>query len=441
LSKLIKGIDMKIRTLLLCIVLFTWLTAAQTAAARDLIVALSPYYAPDDARRHSVALLKQLTELNQGSRVTLIDGYNLSIISEFTIPDNPAYNNPKARLGVNREAVAALKRFADRSIMPGSAGYPSVPGAVRLPQLLRYVANNFNHSKLDIIILGSPFYDDPREAAFSMANGRFPSDGHLFASQGKTPFGAAGQSSLLKNAVIHIGYGSDRIMQGERHGYFVKRFWTLYVEALGGKLGGFVADVPTLFRGVKGKAAPPAHDFKPVRSDKLEMIILRPVEDRQSIFERPVSETALPQAQVVRAERVQIGISWVCVQCDLDVYARPLPDAPVLYFGRTVTAHGRYWKDYRNSPQPTNGFETIGFDVPLDLRTLVIAVNFYEGEALQGVSGEIRVSVDEHTYAAPFHIAATRGNRGQDIPALFETGKGTGDHSVLIDPLTIVTAK
>lgn len=433
---------MKENMLLLCITLFVWLAVAQAASAKNLIVAVSPYYPPDDARRHSVALLKQLTELNQGSRVTLIDGYNLSIIGEFTIPDNPAYNNPKARLGVNREAVAALKRFADRAVAPGEKGHPSVPGVVRLPQLLRYVANNFNHSgRLDVIVLGSPFYDDPREPAFTMADGRFPSDGHLFASQGKTPFGAAGQSGLLKNAVIHIGYGSDRIMQGERHGYFVKRFWALYVEALGGKLGGFVADVPTLFRGVKGNAVPPAHDFKPVRSGKLEMIILSPVENRQSIFERPVSKTALPQAQVVRAERVQIGISWQCASCDLDVYARPMPDAPVLYFGQTVTAHGRYWKDYRNSPQPTNGFETIGFDVPLDLRTLVIAVNFYEGEAPQGVSGEIRVSVNEHTYAVPFHITATRGNRGQDIPVLFETGKGASDHSALIDPLTIVMAK
>ena len=358
----------------------------------------------------------------------------------LTSRTNPAYNNPKARLGVNRETVTALKRFADKSITPGGEGHPSVPGAVRLPQFLRYVADNFNHSgKTDVIVLGSPFYDDPREPAFSMVNGRFPSDGHLFASQGKTPFGTAGQGRLLKNVRVHIGYGSDNIMQGERHGYFVRRFWTLYVEALGGRLGGFVGDVPTLFRRVTGNAALPTHDFKPVRSNKLEMIMLRPVADRQSIFERPVSETVLSQAQVVRADNVQIGMSWACGQCDLDIYARPMPGAPVLYFGRTITEYGSYWKDYRNSPQPTNGYETIGFDIPLDLRTLTIVVNFFEGEAApQGVSGEIRISVDDHTYAAPFHIIATRGNRGKDIPAIFETGKATGDHSVIIDPLSIL---
>ncbi len=434
------------KILLFCAVLFVWLTVTSLAFARDLVVAVSPYYAPDEARKHSIQLLQQLTQLGQGDRVTLIDGYHLSIIGEFNIPGNPAYNNAKARLGLNRKAVAALKRFADKSVASGSEGRPSVPGAVRLPQLLRYVANNFNHgSRLDVIVLGSPFYDDPKEPAFSMAGGRFPSDGHLFASQGKTPFGAAGQSGLLKNIVVHIGYGSDSIMQGDRHAYFVKRFWTLYVETLGGRLGGFIADVPTLFRTVSNNtntaATPPAHDFKPTRSDKLEMILLRPVENKQSIFERPVSKTVLSQAQVVRAENVQIGISWSCALCDLDIYARPMPDAEIVYFGRTVTAHGRYWKDYRHSPQPTNGYETIGFDVPLDLRTLVIVINFFEGEAPQGVSGEIRISVDDDTYAAPFHISATHGNRGQGVAQVLETSKASGNHSVIVDPLRIVRTR
>lgn len=432
------------KTLLFCVVLVAWITVTPAAFARNLVVAISPYYPPDEAKRHAVQLLQQLTQLNQGDRVTLLDGYHLSILGEFNIPDNPAYRNPKARLGLNRVAVAALRRFADKSVVPGGKGHPSVPGAVRLPQLLRYIANHFTpETRLEVIVLGSPFYDDPKDPAFSMAGGRFPSDGHLFASQGKTPFGAANHSGLLKNIHMHIGYGSDRIMQGDRHRYFVQRFWTLYIEMLGGQLNSFVGDVPTLFRAVSNhtKTASPVHDFRPVRSDKLEMILLRPQEKRQSIFERPVSETALSPGQVRRAEQVQIGISWQCALCDLDIYARPLPGAEVIYFGRTATMHGHYWKDYRNSPQPTNGFETISFDVPLDLRTLMIAVNFYEGEAPQGVSGEIRLSVGEQTYAASFHIAATRGNRGQDMAQVFETGKASGNHSVIVDPLRIVKAK
>lgn len=423
-------------------VLFMALVAVPAAIARDLVVAISPYYSQDDAKRHFLQLLQQLTQLEQGSRVTLVDGFHLSIIGEFNIPDNIAYSNPKARLGLNRNAVAALKRFADKSVAPGSEGHPSVAGAVRLPQLLRYAAEHFSHTKqLDVVVLGSPFFDDPKEPAFSMAGGRFPSDGHLFVTPGKSPFGTEGQGQLLKNVHVHIGYGSDNIMQGDRHRYFVQRFWTLYVERLGGKLSSFVADVPTLFRGLAQKNSPPAHDFKPVRSDKLEMILLRPQENKQSIFERPVSKVALPQAQLRRAENVQVGISWQCALCDLDLYARAMPGAPVLYFGNIATKHGYYWKDYRNSPQPTNDFETISFDIPLDLRTLLIAINFYEGEAPKGVSGEIRIAVDDQTYAAPFHIPATRGNGGHDMARVLENDKTSGQHSVIVDALRIVKAR
>lgn len=430
-------------TLPLFVLLFMALMAVPAAFARDLVVAVSPYYSLDEAKKHSLQLLQQLTQLEQGSRITLIDGNHLSIIGVFNIPDNPAYSNPKARLGLNRDAVAALKRFADKSVASGSEGHPSVAGAVRLPQLLRYAAEHFSHTKqLDVVVLGSPFFDDPKEPAFSMAGGRFPSDGHLFFTPGKSPFGTEGQGQLLKNVHVHIGYGSDGIMQGDRHRhrYFVQRFWTLYIERLGGKLSSFVADVPTLFRGLAQKNSPPAHDFKPVRSDKLEMILLRPQENKQSIFERPVSKTALPQAQLRRAENVQVGISWQCALCDLDLYARAIPGAPVIYFGNIASKHGYYWKDYRNSPQPTNGFETISFDVPLDLRTLLIAINFYEGEAPKGAAGEIRISIDDQTYAAPFHIPATHGNGGQDMTKVFET-KSSGQHSVIVDALRIVKAR
>lgn len=291
---------------LFCSIMLLWLLVVQSAFGGNVIVAVSPYMEPGEAKQYSIKLLEQLTQLELGTQVTLLDGYHLSIIGEFNIPNNPAYKNPKAILGVNRAAVSALMRFADKAITPGTQNHPSVTGAVRLPQLLRYVANNYApDERLDVVVLGSPFYDDPREAAFSMAGGRFPSDAHLFASQGKTPFGAANHGELLKNIHVHIGFGGERIMQSERHRYFVERFWTLYVEQLGGKLTSFVGDLPTLFRRVSQSAVPPRHDYKPVRSNKLEMIRLRPQAIKQSIYDRPISTSPLTQTQIRRAENVK----------------------------------------------------------------------------------------------------------------------------------------
>ncbi len=427
--------NIKLFSTLLLLCLF----AMQSAYGLNLVVALSPYMSPSEAKQQNVRLLQFLTQLKPGVEVVLLNGFHHSIIGEFKIPNNPSYNSPKARLGVNRKGVAALMRFAGNAVTPGAENHPSVTGAVRLPQLLRYIANNFAQGdRLDVIVLGSPFYDDPREPAFSMAHGHFPSDSHLFASQSRTPYGAANFSDLLAGLHVHIGYGNERIMRSDRHRFFVERFWTLYVEQQGGHLTSFVGDLPTLFRRIDNNAIPPKHNYVPVQSGKLEMIQLRPDEIRQSIYNRPLSTVPITQAQIRRASHVEIGIAWECGACDLDLYARPTPNAQILYFGHPTSEYGRYWKDYRNSPKPTNGFETIGFDVPLDLRSLLIAINLYQGEAPQGVSGEIRLSVDGNTYASAFHIAATTGNQGKGISETIESGRSSQPQSIIIDPLRIV---
>lgn len=426
---------------LICAVVVLYMSIWQNAYGRNFIIAVSPYLNPVEAKQQNIALLQSLTQLLPGDKAVLLDGYNLNHIGDFTIPDNPAYKSPKARLNINREAVGALMQFAEKSVTPGTNGHPSVNGAVHLPQLLGHLAKNYAQTgKLDVIVLGSPFYDDPREAAFSMTEGRFPSDGHLFASQNKTPFGDPQHPQLLTNLQVHISYGSENIMQSDQHRFYVHRFWALYIEQHGGKLVSFVADMPTLFRKINQNALPLPHEHIPVRSDKLEMIRLRPQEIKQSIHDRPLSKSSVTQTQIRMAHNVEIGISWKC-QCDVDLYARPTPNAQVLYFWETSSEFGQYWKDYRDAPHATNGFESISFKMPLDLRTLLIAINFYEGEAPQGVSGEIRIAVDNETYAAPFHIPATRGNGGHDMAKVFETGKASGHHSVIVDALRIVKAR
>lgn len=425
---------------LFCVAVVLYMSVWQNVYGRNLIIAISPYLNPTEAKQQNIGLMQNLTQLQAGDKAILLDGYNLTHIGDFDIPNNQIYKSAKARLNVNREAVGALMRFAEKSVTPGTDGHPSVSSAVRLPQLLSHIAKNYAQSeKLNVIVLGSPFYDDPREPAFSMADGKFPSDGHLFASQSKTPFGNPHHPQLLSNLQVHVGYGNEAIMQSDQHRFQVQRFWTLYIEQHGGKLVSFVADMPTLFRRINHNAAPLPHDHTPIRSDKLEMIRLRPQEIKQSIHDRPLSQTAVTQSQIRMANNVEIGISWKC-KCDLDLYARAVPKAQVLYFAEPLSEHGQYWKDYRDAPHATKGYETISFNVPLDLKTLLIAVNFYEGDAPQGVSGEIRLSVDSQVYASTFQIKATKGNQGKDIVTTVNSGRSTL-HSILIDPLHIVGLK
>lgn len=408
------------------------------AYSADIVVALSPWNQADTTKAQAKTVLQFLTQLEPGHTVILMDGYRLSTIGEFTIPENPAYRGAKARLAVNRKAVAALFKFAGHATPPGAPGQPTVVGALRLPQLLHHIAENIaTGDTLDVMLLGSPLYDDPKESAFSMAQGAFPSDGHLFAGRDKTPFGASDNAELFKTLRVHIGYDAESGFRDDRHRHFVKRFWTLYTERLGGKLVTFTGDLPSVLRGVQNHAEPLAHQYEPVQTDKLEMIRIVPAKVKKSVFERDLTDAPLPASSLRRAKNVEIGISWDCQSCDLDLYARPFPGTQLLYYAKPTSREGQYWKDHKRSPRPTGGYEIIAFSVPLDLQALKIAVNFYNGNAPHGVDGELRLSVDGRTYARNFHIKAKGGNSGRDINQAINDSKNTA-HSLAIDPLLLI---
>lgn len=414
--------------------------ASHSAIAKDYTIAVSPFISQDDAKAQAITVLKFITELNEGDEITLVEGFNLETIGTFTIPDDPIYNSPKARLGFNGHAVGALMRFAKSSKLPNGDNEPSVIGALHLPKLLRYIANNII-GETDVIILGSPLYDDPQEPSFSMANGIYPSDGHLKHSRNKTPFGIAGNVDTLKNIRIHIGYPASYKLISDPRDYQINRFWTLYIEVQGGELISFVGDLKTLFKRVKRSMNVPKHDFKLNDSDKLEMIRLRTETIKQSIHNRPISQIPLTNRQLQRAEAVEIGISWDC-ECDVDLFARAFPTAETIYFNNTASPLGNLWKDHLKSPRATNGYETIAFHVPLDLRALRLAVNFYNGKAPNGVvNGQIRLSVNGQTYAKDFKISATLGNKGSGVMLAIASGVSNNPHSIIIDPLSIITVQ
>ena len=424
------------KKLILCLLIFVFLFTAHSVLARELVMALSPYQNVATAKQQVSSVLKFLTGLEPGDSAILLDGYNLTTIGEFTIPDNPAYKSPKARLGANRATVGALMRFAKNTLPVGGDNVPSVTGALRLPQLLRYVSENYSGGDTDLLVWGSPLYDDPKEPEFSMADGLIPGDGHLNNSRSKTPFGTADNPELLTGMRVHfVNTGS---LHSDRHSFYIQRFWTLYIEQSGGVLVSFGGDLPAIFRRARNNAGPIRHNYTPDNSTKLEMIRLHREKVEQSIYERPVTTAPLPPHILKRAEGVEIGLSWDCGHCDLDLYARPFPGAQVVFYGHTVSGEARLWKDYRQSPAPGNGRETIAFTVPLDLRALQIAVNFYKGEAQGGVNAELRLSIEGRTYAIPLHIAATNGNAGKGVAEALTSGSPSSPQTLVIDPLHIL---
>ena len=122
----------------------------------------------------------------------------------------------------------------------------------------------------------------------------------------------------------------------------------------------------------------------------------------------------------------------------MDLYARPKPGADILYYGNTSSNEGRYWKDYMNSPRLTNGHEIIAFNQPIDLRGLLLAVNFYGGEAESGVNIELRISFDGQTFASNYVINSNIGDGGANIHRIMEREKSNTPTTILIKPLQVL---
>lgn len=427
-------LPLKLATAALCISL------SMSAHSRDIIIGLSPYQNAESAKQQAIDAFKYASQLTPEDSVTFVDAYNLRVIGEFTVPDDPRYKGTKARLAANKPDVAKIIAFTKQA-KSGQPGGPTVNQALRLPQILRFIAQNItSDGGHDVVMLGSPFYDDPRDAAFSMANANVPSDGHINNSTAETPYGGAGNTKLLAGMRVHMSYGDENIMVNTAHRNAVHRFWTLYIESMGGQLVYFDADRATLFERLDVNSSSPPHAFTRQDTKKLEMVQHRPVVLQQNtpIYERVLSTNAVSEAQYRGAENVEVGITWDCNTCDIDLYARPKPNADVLSYRNTTSNDGRYWKDYMNSPRLTNGHEIIAFNHPIDLRGMLLAVNFYGGQAPEGVNVEIRISFDGQTFASSYKINASSGDGGANINTMIEREQSNKPTTILIHPLQVL---
>jgi len=412
--------------------------AANMAAAKETVIALSPYNTSAAIKKQAADILNFAAAQDAGDRVVVLDGYHVNPIATITIPSDLKYKSPKSRMNANRSAIVALFGFSESAVRASGSHHPTVTGAVKLPQLLRFVAQNYNAQALDVLVLGSALYDDPNQSAFSMAKGYYPSDGHINASRSSSPFGTKDVNGLLKGLRVHIGF-NNATLDNDRLNFAIHRFWTLYIERQGGKLVSFSSSTKTVFDRVKNKAVAPAHSHKLSANNKLEMIELRPVElTQQSIFKRTLSAVPLDQKRINRAEKLELGIAWDCVECDLDIYSQPFPNAPILSYKNKQSPQGRYWKDFVRSPNTVKGFETIAYHVPLDLSAVAVVVNFYNGRVSKRITGEIRVSVNGQTYASDFTINSLKGNSGKDVTAALEARTSSHPQTVIIDVLKLV---
>ncbi len=411
------------------------------ALAKEIVIGLSPFYRASESKQQIKTVLGFLAKnSSHGDSSRFFDAYHLKVLGNFKVPDKKIYRHPKARLAANKKLIVTLMQFAKSAKEPSGALKPSVIGAVRLPQFLRVVAQQIPGQDTDILILGHPLYDDPKDRKFSMAGGLSPNDGHIQVSRSDSPFGLKEAGKNLNGLRIHYVFGNEDWAINDAHQFHVHRFWNLFIAEQGGTLATFSGDLATALENVRAKPAVPEQSYKLQSTDKLEMIRFRPPEliSRLPLHERPLSARRMSAERIRKAKKVEVGISWSCASCDLDLYARSDTNTKPLYFHNTKTSEGIYWKDFTSAPNLSHGLERIAFNGAVDLRKLLLAVNFYGGNSSGGVRGEIRLAVDQNTYALPFRISAKTGNGGSGMQQMLRTGEAPSSHWLVIDPLTII---
>lgn len=403
----------------------------ETASAEKpvrYVVGISPFLekeVKDEVYRRVVGLL--LEEMPLNSSLWLYDAYHIRTITQVEVPAVRAFASGKTRANQFGEQIRKLREFlAAKHERPEVAGL-ELKEAVRLPQFMSFVGENLvggNHSVV-VIILGSPLYLDAKEPGFSMAHGYFPSDGHLMAGLEESVYGLKNRAGALREVRVHFGYFGDPWVS-EIHREKIGRFWTLYLEGQGALLETFTGDLPTVFNAVRSGSPALArnerHQINPAER-KIEMLrITRDVGVADWITREIIpGGSQVPPTSTVGP--MKIGIRWQG-DIDLDLYATPRAGAETLFFEHTRIPEGYYFKDHRSSPE--REYEFIEFERPVDVWQAEARINFYEGHALGGASGEIRIEFEGRIYSANFSLAAERGNKGRE-------GRSQGEFWTAID--------
>jgi len=384
------------------------------------VIGLSPFLdksVKDAVYRGMVRLIVE--ELPLDSRVEVFDAYNLQSITRVTVPESASFNSPKTRANQFASEIGQIRFFLSHESERPDGSKTNFDAAIRVPQFCDFLEQNppsKDGAGLSLLLIGSPLYQDAREPDFSMANGYFPSDGHLQAARADSIFGLNPGENPGAPLLVDWAYFGDPWLS-DLHHQKVERFWALYLERRASRLASFSSDLDTALRAfaaqAPGASAVTQGWVADAKQTKPEMIrVNRTVQLVDWLTGDAGPNRPAPPSRFVGP--LKIGIRWKD-DIDLDLYATPHPGAETLFFQHTHSPEGYYDVDHRSSPG--HEYEFIEFETPVDVRKAEAFVNFYKGSCPDGPRGEIRIEFLDHIYRGTFSIEATEGNRGRSGPS------------------------
>ncbi|MEL7398678.1 MAG: hypothetical protein AAFN44_20155 [Pseudomonadota bacterium] len=398
--------------LLISTILASSLLFAPEAQAKETIVVVSPF-APEEVKQEQIRdLSNHIAEITEpGETSYVLNGWTQETIARFHVPeDEDRYARTSARMRANPEFFRNMKEFAEERA-PSST--ETQAGQIDWPAVMRRVGRDFPaQDSRDLIFYEvSPVYHDVRSPEFSMRGGTLFSDAHLDVTRDDSPFGARDQSDLLSSYTVHWGLLNEEWAVSDRHAFQMERAIALSVEARGSVLSTFASGGITALENAANGISAPIGSF-PYESDgRPVMIRFQPEEEIEevSIYDRPLSDRSPSRNEFNAARDVEIAIRWDC-NCDFDLAVQVANEVPIS-FRAPVGVYGTLFKDFTSSQSLNNGWETIAIPGPVDLQSVMIAVNQYRGGS-GGAEVELRLAIGGETWGRMVRVdgPADRGS-------------------------------
>src|SRR5436190_21908008 len=168
------------RTILLAFFLSLGLALSGTDIPKEVrppqpfVIGISPYLprsVKDDIYRSIIRLLVEDLPLN--SSLELYDAFDLKTIARVELPNARVFQSPKTRANQFAPAIRQVKSFLAREESGPTNSHARSEGAIRLPQFLDFLAQRpwESNSEPNLLLIGSPLYEDAKEPGFSMVDG------------------------------------------------------------------------------------------------------------------------------------------------------------------------------------------------------------------------------------------------------------------------------
>lgn len=404
----------------LCVLTLAGALLTAPAVASTKIVVLPP-----DASRYGPQLLKHLADaavtLPPGDEIHVYTARPVSPIAQLFRPRDPSLNAARIKVAMTAQ-FKPVKEFLSR-LPSGAAG--DTPAALQIPLLMDELSANVISSlpekRAHILLVGSLLFHDRRTARTSMLDRYVPSDGVLSAKHDEWVFSTAEAHGRLAGSVIHFcSPEGEAEHESSQHALRLQRFWSLYVSTQSGAVGTFSNDLATCFRRWATGDSSGQPTYQLMRDAKPEMIRVpanMPATAPTS-YDTP-GQWFLRDDVVISKNPATAtkGILWAGIKwktsCDFDIYSRPDPASPWLFFASGKTADGHFNRDFTSGTGEGQGqYEYVEYTREVDLSRVELAVNLYSCDGTAVQEGIVRIWFSGKVFQSPFKLGARTGNRG-----------------------------